>query len=96
MCEGPEETGKNQKTKRPGYTVLEVETDLGTPWGSRAHFPHKIQGLLVCVCPWEATALGNGFPGWPGQSQRRERLSGLVGIQAGFPGEALFKFEPER
>lgn len=49
----------------------------------------------LCVCPRDATALGNGLPGWPA-GHIRGCLLGLVGIQVGFPGEACFELEPGR
>lgn len=55
---------KIRRRKGLVVTVLEVEPDLGTPWGGRAHFPHKIQGTLgpLCVCvPGRPLPLGIGF-----------------------------------
>lgn len=58
------EQAKVRRQKGLVFTVLEVETDLGTPWGGRTHFPHKIQGPLgpLCVCvPERPLPLGMGF-----------------------------------
>lgn len=91
-------------------TVLEEGTELGDPLGRQSLVPTESRGSRgLCVSPggrcprdWVSrlalveTAPSDSRQAGPWAVTEEGALLGLVGIQAGLPGEASFELEPER